>query len=249
MSDERREVWVLVAFNEDAGHYEAFEFPSKAEAVAAEPRLPMNYSYPTITRADRLKDHPGWRDNPRRRKNPDVTVAKSARDLAELRRHMLAKFGDAASVDKLLATYHPVDVTNELRFYRKEMKMATSKKPTAKQLAARKLFAARSRAGTLGKRKSNPLTRVKVKSPSMLTKKAPTKRLVARRKRTARAPAGYYANPAGRTPAGYAVHKATTGGTAGALLAVFPNKAAAVEYGQAVADQKKVSVVIVGKAR
>jgi hypothetical protein len=130
--------------------------------------------------------------------------------------------------------------------------MATAKKkPTAKQLAARKLFAARARAGTLGKtRKANPLTRVKVKSPSMATKKAPTKRLTARRKATAKAPRGYYANPAGhRAPAGYAVHKATTSNTAGALLAVFPNKPAAVQYGKAYADMKQCAVVIVGKAR
>lgn len=41
----------------------------------------------------------------------------------------------------------------------------------------------------------NPLTRVKVKSPSMATGKAPTKRLTKRRKATNKAPAGYYANP------------------------------------------------------
>jgi hypothetical protein len=130
--------------------------------------------------------------------------------------------------------------------------MATAKKkPTAKQLAARKLFAARSRAGTLGKtRKANPLTRVKVKSPSMATKKAPTKRLTARRKATAKAPRGYYANPAGhRAPSGFAVHKATASNTAGALLATFPNKPAAVQYGKAYADMKRCAVVIVGKAR
>ncbi|TXH49686.1 MAG: hypothetical protein E6Q97_22245 [Desulfurellales bacterium] len=45
------------------------------------------------------------------------------------------------------------------------------------------------------KRAKNPLTRVKVNSPSMLTKKAPSKRLVARRKKTERAPKGVYANP------------------------------------------------------
>lgn len=47
------------------------------------------------------------------------------------------------------------------------------------------------------KRAQNPLTRVKVNSPSMLTKKAPTTRLVKRRKKTERAPKGVYANPRG----------------------------------------------------
>lgn len=47
-------------------------------------------------------------------------------------------------------------------------------------------------------RKSNPLTRVKVKSPPQRPKgstAAPSKRLVKRRKATQRAPEGYYANP------------------------------------------------------
>ena len=66
---------------------------------------------------------------------------------------------------------------------------------TAKQIAARKLFAERAKAGEFAKRKSNPLTRVKVKSPSYRTGKAPSKRLITRRKSTKDAPAGYYANP------------------------------------------------------
>lgn len=41
----------------------------------------------------------------------------------------------------------------------------------------------------------NPLTRVKVKSPSMATGAPPSKRLTKRRKATAKAAPGYYANP------------------------------------------------------
>jgi hypothetical protein len=41
----------------------------------------------------------------------------------------------------------------------------------------------------------NPLTRVKVNSPAQRSGAAPSKRLKARRKATAKAPAGYYANP------------------------------------------------------
>ena len=48
----------------------------------------------------------------------------------------------------------------------------------------------------IGARRINPLTRVKVKSPSYRTGAAPSKRLVARRKATKAAPSGYYANPA-----------------------------------------------------
>lgn len=48
-------------------------------------------------------------------------------------------------------------------------------------------------------RKKNPLTRVKVNSPSMATGQPPSKRLIARRKKTAKAPPGIYANPKART--------------------------------------------------
>lgn len=122
--------------------------------------------------------------------------------------------------------------------------------PSAAQIAARERFAELARSGAF-KRKKNPLTRVKSTSPSMATGEPPSKRLIRRRKKTARAPAGFYANPieGSRAPARFAVHRATPHGTAGALLGEFPTKAAAVEYGQAVADQKKVRVVIVGKSR
>lgn len=44
-------------------------------------------------------------------------------------------------------------------------------------------------------RAKNPLSRVKVGSPSQRTGEAPTKRLTKRRKATQKAPPGYYANP------------------------------------------------------
>jgi len=43
--------------------------------------------------------------------------------------------------------------------------------------------------------RQNPLTRVRVTSPSMATKQAPSKRLIKRRKATKKAPPGLYANP------------------------------------------------------
>ena len=70
--------------------------------------------------------------------------------------------------------------------------MAT-KKPSAAQIAARKKFSDIMKAGGF---KKNPLTRVKKSSPSMATGKAPSTRLKKRRAKTAKAPAGYYANPA-----------------------------------------------------
>lgn len=48
----------------------------------------------------------------------------------------------------------------------------------------------------------NPLSRVKVGSPSMLTGEAPTKRLRKRRAKTEQLPAGYYANPLSRVKVG-----------------------------------------------
>jgi hypothetical protein len=70
--------------------------------------------------------------------------------------------------------------------------MAT-KKPSAAQIAARKKFSDIMKSGGF---KKNPLTRVKKSSPSMATGKAPSTRLKKRRAKTAKAPAGYYANPA-----------------------------------------------------
>jgi hypothetical protein len=70
--------------------------------------------------------------------------------------------------------------------------MAT-KKPSAAQIAARKKFSDIMKAGGF---KKNPLTRVKKSSPSIATGKAPSTRLKKRRAKTAKAPAGYYANPA-----------------------------------------------------
>lgn len=49
--------------------------------------------------------------------------------------------------------------------------------------------------GRDGTVKQNPLTRVRIKSPSQLTKEPPTKRLIKRRKATQAAPEGFYANP------------------------------------------------------
>lgn len=63
---------------------------------------------------------------------------------------------------------------------------------SAAQIAWRKEFARRAKAGTL---KKNPLSRVKLNSPSMATGEPPSKRLKKRRKDTQSAPPGYYANP------------------------------------------------------
>jgi hypothetical protein len=63
---------------------------------------------------------------------------------------------------------------------------------SAAQIAARKKFSDIMKSGGF---KKNPLTRVKKNSPSMATGKAPSTRLKKRRAKTAKAPAGYYANP------------------------------------------------------
>lgn len=114
----------------------------------------------------------------------------------------------------------------------KGRKMAT-KKPTAAQLAARQRFAEMARSGAFKKkatkRKANPLQRVKLNSPSMATGEAPSKRLKKRRKATASAPAGYYANP---SPRFYAfVQRAI--GSQWETIAGFVYAADATEYAKA----------------
>lgn len=66
-----------------------------------------------------------------------------------------------------------------------------TKRPSARLIERRVKTASTSRKGIY----ANPLTRVKVNSPSMATDEAPDARLLDRRKRTAKAPAGFYANP------------------------------------------------------
>jgi len=152
----------------------------------------------------------------------------------------------------------------------KGRKMATAKKPSAAQLAARARFAAMARSGKFKRksnpssaagefRESNPRKRKGIKSPSIATGEPPSKRLVKRRTLNAKAAArgmkGFYANPAKvRTvaklanyyPSDYNVHKATTGGKPGVLLARFPKKADAVQYAEAYAKAHDKSVVVVG---
>jgi hypothetical protein len=89
---------------------------------------------------------------------------------------------------------------------------------------------------------ANPLTRVKVKSPSKATKAPPSQRLIERRKTTQKAPAGFYANPIGK--ALYIVWHTARDGIKHQMLATFPKLAAAKEYAQAYANAHGVSVAI-----
>lgn len=124
---------------------------------------------------------------------------------------------------------------------------------TAKQIAWRKKFAAMAKAGTLKrgtkKRRKNPAPGVsdttydrnprKKKSatrPSQATGKAPTKRLVARRKKTARVPEGFFANPSKQTyKRAYAIREKTKDGYK--TIAFAPNEATAKRVAQLLADQ------------
>jgi hypothetical protein len=97
-------------------------------------------------------------------------------------------------------------------------------------------------------RRSNPLTRVKVKSPSMATKQAPSKRLVARRKSTQKAPAGYYANPVkGASESGFIVLLVEASGKAH-YMQRWPTKQKATIEAQKFSDitKKKFAVVSAG---
>lgn len=105
---------------------------------------------------------------------------------------------------------------------------------SAAQIAWRKEFARRAKAGTL---KKNPLSRVKLNSPSMATGEAPSKRLKKRRKATQNAPEGYYANPAAASRDFYlkGMNYVVRGNDV--FLAAFPTRPQAVEYGQMLADK------------
>ena len=126
--------------------------------------------------------------------------------------------------------------------------MATAKKraakPTAKQIAARKLFAQRAKAGAFAK---NPAKRIRstkagLKKPSIATKAAPSARTVKRRKKTMSAPEGFYANPTKisrrKGPCEYAVE------IMGKSIAHFEKLTDAKQYGAALADQRGKAVTI-----
>lgn len=112
--------------------------------------------------------------------------------------------------------------------------------------------------------KQNPLVRVKVMSPPQRpagNKGKPSKRLVKRRKVTAKAPRGVYANPASPAklkavpyrnnakstrvddPAwiGYCVHRPASPSSA---YAIFKTRAEAVEYAQELASKKGVQMAV-----
>lgn len=100
-------------------------------------------------------------------------------------------------------------------------------------------------------RRANPLTRVKVKSPSMATGAPPSKRLTKRRKATAKAPQGYYANP---VKFQHSVHAAdrmdnvvqARHGRAWSDVARFVDFNTAKQYAQAYADAHNVQVKVLG---
>jgi hypothetical protein len=88
----------------------------------------------------------------------------------------------------------------------------------------------------------NPLTRVRVTSPSQRTHissatgkrtASPTGRLRARRKATAKGPEGFFANPTGKRPKQlYAVWTMASDGSKHQLLSIFEKKSLAIEYGK-----------------
>lgn len=99
--------------------------------------------------------------------------------------------------------------------------------------------------------KDNPLTRVRVKSPSMATGAPPSKRLTKRRKATAKAAPGYYANP---VKFQHSVHAAdrmdnvvqARHGRAWSDVARFVDFNTAKQYAQAYADAHNVQVKVLG---
>lgn len=129
---------------------------------------------------------------------------------------------------------------------------------TAAQIAHRKRFAEMVRSGAFKKRSKNPAKKSAAKKaprrikslnqPSQATGKKPTKRLVARRKKTAAAPRGYYANPKKVAVLGnssgfkHRVYQITATGRK--LIAGFMSRADATAYAQAFADAKGVQMGI-----
>lgn len=89
---------------------------------------------------------------------------------------------------------------------------------------------------------ANPLTRVKLKSPAQRGGADPSPRLLKRRRVTAKAPAGFYANPVDTQP--YKVVLLDSKKKVKLYLAAFSNKEDAVKYARAEAMKRGVTVGI-----
>lgn len=149
----------------------------------------------------------------------------------------------ADAMDRLLADTYALP---QFKRNPEGRKMATAKKPSVAQLAARKRFAEMAKAGVFTKsagRRKNPAKKRAAKPvtrPSQASGKKPTKRLVARRVATKKAPAGFFANPKKRE---FGVYLKSSSGVL-KPYAKFPDKKKAVEYAQAKADQSGYSFVV-----
>lgn len=125
---------------------------------------------------------------------------------------------------------------------------------SAKQIAARKLFAQRAKAGTFRRPKAkskpartkNPAAKKKpvakrakkaVNAPSQINRKPPTKRL--KERRAANTKRGYFPNPV-KSAARVRVES-----TNGKLIAAFTSPAAAMEYARALADKTNRSYRVI----
>jgi len=91
---------------------------------------------------------------------------------------------------------------------------------------------------------ANPLVNVKVKSPAQRGKAAPSGRLVARRKTTEKAPAGFYANPAAVL---YCVWRMDANGQPAYFMRAERSLKAAKEYAQSLANKGGVPYGIIKK--
>jgi len=91
---------------------------------------------------------------------------------------------------------------------------------------------------------ANPLVNVKVKSPAQRGKAAPSRRLVARRKTTEKAPAGFYANPAAVL---YCVWRMDANGQPAYFMRAERSLKAAKEYAQSLANKGGIPYGIIKK--
>lgn len=111
--------------------------------------------------------------------------------------------------------------------------MATAKKPTAKQLAARAKFAAMAKSGALARKRGN----------TKKTKRNPAPKPAAKAVQRA-APQARFMNPRDSLP--YKVHKVGAQNRPGELVGAFRTRAIAVSFAEGYATLHKCPVLVVG---
>jgi len=187
---------------------------------------------------------PGWEENPRKKAGvapgqggvpyykklggEDALDPSRKRMRSVPYNYKLAYISGWYDAKKAAKAAHSIEVRRE--------NPTMKRKPTAAQIAARERFAEMARSGAFKRRvKRNPVIGIKSKKKSLTrrsqsTGRAPSSRLIMRRRKTLRAPKGFFANPNSRL---YRVLERRPSASSWSPVGSFPSRQRAMQYARA----------------